>query len=558
MRGIANCAVLLVSLAACGKVSAVAEGLKTVTDARKLVDLGQCEAAVTKLRDFTSSSPDSFDGFFALGDALTCTCFDPSETRAPHRPKDGAKCTEALAAYESAIRLKKDAPAALTSAGALTLVLGDRKAARKYLEAATTADPESDAAANLLAIASWRNDENQALERLTRHYAGRRSASIAGPTIEVLCGGGSPCSIVLLESVTQPAASLQADGSDTAKAQNDSPPSDEEETSEGTGGIGAKAAGNQGKMGKKESQRSRSQQKMKSEKAASDTSSRLRTYAVGTVIDDVRPVDAEIVFLDRIHPAERTGTGYVIKQMPGCEGGIPRCRPWTNPGITNAVVVTQRIPDLPPERMQNGMQLYDPTNPEDVRIRRLRTEWDFYEETLGREALHRANRRADLERALGVVPDLVPGSIEVSGADILIDPKYDRGGAFATGKLLGHAYVLTPVRYRQRLFVERRLAATAVAAVRVDAPGDIARLPFLSTDEKRAALAGQLWKGAPLFVAMLTRRYRLEHATLSLRGRRVSISFAVDGGTETFVDGMCETFANPPLRPAEYEDEGDE
>lgn len=457
--------------AACGKSGKDDSAKpKVVADALKLVDLGQCEAAGTKLREFTSSTPDSFDGFVALGDALTCLCYDPA-AKIPRGQAQPERCKEALAAYESALVLRKDA-AALVSAGALSLVLGDRDTAIAHLEAAASSGP---GAANLLALALLARGDDEARTALDRHYGKRTPSATKPPAMEELCGSGLQCGSVVVVDRVAPRADL--------------------------------------------------------------------VFDVGTVIEDVSLDGAEVVFIDRLHPDAVDGSGYVIKKMPD---EYRRFAGWTNPDVTTGVVVESRIPDLPAEPTQNGMSIFDSSNPEHARIRALRMEWHFYQGT-GHEVLQRSNDRAGLERKLGVVQDVVPGSVVVAGEDVRIDPQYDRGGAFATGKLLGYAFELAPVRYKRHVFAERRLPVASIAVVRTPEPARIARLASLGADEKRAALAGQLWKGAPLFVAMTARGQELDRVALSLRSGRVTVRLATGEQAETFVEGECVAPVNQPV-----------
>src|SRR5690349_16834566 len=179
---------LMATLVGCGKGGGQSDSAKpkTVADALKLVDLGQCEAAATKLREYTSTTPDSFDGVLALGDALTCMCFDPS-VKTPRGPVHPERCAEAVGAYESAILLRKDS-AARVSLGALKLVLDDKDAAAASLESADGA-----AAANLLALASLSRDADRARSALERHYAGRKPSAVTPPSLAELCGTSLDC-----------------------------------------------------------------------------------------------------------------------------------------------------------------------------------------------------------------------------------------------------------------------------------------------------------------------------------------------------------------------------
>jgi len=525
VKGVAALFIVALEIA-CGKGSGSSPPKpKDVADAVKLIEIGQCESAATKLRTYTSSNPDSFDGFLVLGDALVCSCYDPA-AKTPQGMSAPAKCKEALATYESALKLRKDSVPALVSVGALSLMFKDEAAATASLETAVKREPRNAAAANLLALAKQKADEAQGYALLEGHYANRKPAEVTPPTIESLCGTSLQCgTVVLLETVTQKDA--PADG--TSISQDDPPPPpDEEENADGTGGTGTAMALNEGKMGKKDSSRAQGQYKMK-KVTDGNTSAALkeRTYGVGTVIEDAELDGERVAFIDRQYPDLRKGTGWVL------DGIHRQSFDWQRrTGLESARVLSEKPPQEPVE--ETGVM---------TPAREAWLAWGWAWGAWGCGASRCLSERdiPGFEARLKPVADIAAESVKATGAPVNIAQ---------TGSLS-----FIPVEYQQKLFSRRHLPTKSVAVVRGGDPARIASLKFLSPAEKRSVLAGQLWKGTPLFVGVRARQYKVTDAALSLREGRVTLRFANDGQVEAYDGGECVSPVNPQLNEPSGEGE---
>lgn len=439
---------LITGVAACGRSGG--KQPDDVAKARKLVEVGQCKAAEGKLSAFIAEHPDSFDGYLALGDAFTCLAFE--EKRA-----DESRLREALKAYESALKVKKDSRA-VRSIGAVSIFLGAIGEAGRHLKDAAEADGADLAATTLYALI----DPEEGSAAFARAAAKRKPPAVEVDT-KTLCPEG-PCGMAVVLSETT---------------------------------VGS-----------------------------------LR-YEVGAILHDARREGDVVVFEDRVHPDAEEKQGWVLEQMPQYDRGYA---PWKRSGpIESATVLERRMPDLP------GRPAISPncslglthdrrfcTEAEAEELLRFKAEQDRWDNRGYRWTPER--REQPFQAEMGVVHDVVPGSVKKSGAAVSVRVRdYP-------------AYVFQPVTYQVRRYKERKLPLDKIAFHRVgdEAAAMIARTGHLTPGEKRALLAGHVYVGALLPDAALARGYDLRRASLQLIDGAVKLSFPWDGREEeVFQEGRC-------------------
>lgn len=274
---------------------------KEVADAARLVDLGQCEAAVDKLKAFVSAHPDDKEAYLVLGDAWTCRGFVKAKTAGR---ADAAALQEADRAYVSMLKLSPEDIRPLVSSGAVEAFLGDAASASGHLAAARKADGKNAAALNLSALAigsdpAKKRQETQSregaaasdtpawLQTLSDGYALRKGPDTVGVEIPRVCTASGCARGVFVETAT-------IDG---------------------------------------------------------------QPYPAGTVTDVLRETEGKLIFLDRVHPSRKPGQGWVLHAGPNhaplsapigsrtIVTSLPPARPFPDGHVAATLQETQAITD---------------------------------------------------------------------------------------------------------------------------------------------------------------------------------------------------------------------
>ncbi len=206
------------SSGSCGKSSGTAGGgavevpdrPKDIADAAKLVEIGQCETAVEKLKAFVSTHPEEREAYLVLGDAWTCRAFAKTKSGGD---KDSSALEGAAAAYESLLKLSPKDVRALVSRAAIAVFEHDKETAKPRLEEALSVEPKHKAAANLLAILT----ESDA--PLKAAYAERKPTAVPSPPEP--CSPQGECESGIILETTELAGKRYAAGTVLGKLEKD-------------------------------------------------------------------------------------------------------------------------------------------------------------------------------------------------------------------------------------------------------------------------------------------------------------------------------------------------
>lgn len=274
---------------------------KEVADAARLVDLGQCEAAIDKLKAFVSTHPDDKEAYLVLGDAWTCRGFAKAKTAGR---ADAAALQEADRAYVSMSKLAPGDIRPLVSSGAVELFLGDVPSGNGHLEAARKADSKNAAALNLSALAIGSDPAKKRQETQSREGA----ADVQTPAWLGALSDGYALRKGPNTVAVEPPRVCTAHGC--------------------ARGVFV-------------------------ETFAIDGAS----YPAGTVTDFLRETERGLIFLDRLHPSRKRGRGWVLHAGPNhaplaaplgsrtIVTRLPPVRPFPSDHIAATLQETQAITD---------------------------------------------------------------------------------------------------------------------------------------------------------------------------------------------------------------------
>jgi hypothetical protein len=264
-----------------------------------------------------------------------------------------------------------------------------------------------------------------------------------------------------------------------------------------------------------------------------DTTLDDRAYEAGTVFAEVRVVDGKVGFVDRAHPEKTQGSGWTVTRVRYDTGGAfaeTRTIDHRDPRV-----VRDRVPDLPV--VSNSGDPYDQS------IRAAKAEQDRWNHRYWEPEGIRS-----LEDQLGVIDDVLPGSVKPRGDVVVVNAILDET-MWGRGRKVVFGFDLTPVTYEQQVYATRTIDPAVVARVNTseERAAQLVAVSALSADEKRALLYGRLFTGVPLGLALFALGGDADdRVVLSIAQGKVSVTVGDGGARLTFVDGEL-TGTPPPL-----------